>query len=71
MINEHNATGANWMAGHNRFSDWSPDEVKSILGYVAEESLNAGVETQWFDESVINESGINWIELGAVTPVKD
>ena len=59
------------MAGHNRFSDWSPDEVKSILGYVADASLNAGVETQWFDESVINDSGINLIELGAVTPVKD
>ena len=28
-------------------------------------------ETKWFDESVIDDFGINWVEKGAVTPVKN
>lgn len=37
FINEHNASGANWVAGHNQFSDWSHSEYKAILGYVSDE----------------------------------
>jgi hypothetical protein len=69
-INEHNASGASWVAGHNQFSDWSPDEFKSILGYVEDERMQDDAETKWFDESVIDDSGVNWVEKGAVTPVK-
>merc|ERR1711957_656227 len=29
FINEHNASGANWVAGHNQFSDWSFAESKA------------------------------------------
>ena len=31
-IEEHNATGANWVAAHNKFSDWTDAEYKAILG---------------------------------------
>ena len=34
FIKEHNASGANYTAGHNQFSFWSRAEYKSILGYV-------------------------------------
>lgn len=34
--------------------------------------MNALGETQWFDESTINsDDGVNWVEKGAVTPVKN
>lgn len=34
--------------------------------------MNALGETQWFDESTINsDDSVNWVEKGAVTPVKD
>jgi C1A family cysteine protease len=72
FINEHNASGASWVAGHNQFSDWTPAELKSIHGYIDDERLDSEAETQWFDESVLNaDEGVNWVEKGAVTPVKD
>ena len=33
LINEHNATKANFTLGHNQFSDWTDEEYKAILGY--------------------------------------
>lgn len=71
FINEHNASGASWVAGHNQFSDWAPVEFKSILGYVEDERMEDDAETKWFDESVIDDFGVNWVEKGAVTPVKN
>merc|ERR1712051_469093 len=66
-INEHNASGANWEAGHNQFSDWSAAEYKSILGYVDDESLVKEVTV--FEET--NADSVDWVTAGAVTPVKD
>ena len=68
-IKEHNASGANWTAGHNKFSDWTAVEKKQILGYVRDEVQIAQAETVEFVEA--NGNGVNWIEAGAVTPVKD
>merc|ERR1711957_765307 len=66
FINEHNASGANWVAGHNQFSDWSFAEYKAMLGYTG--TRDAVKEATIFEES--NATEVNWITGGAVTPVK-
>jgi len=69
FIQEHNASnGATYTAGHNQFSDWSEAEYKSMLGYVKDTKSVKNVTL--LDESN-NADGINWVELGAVTGVKD
>lgn len=66
-IQEHNTTDSNFKVGHNQFSDWSPVEKKSILGYVKDENFNA--ETKTFEPT--DEQEVNWVTNGAVTAVKD
>jgi len=67
-ITEHNAEGHNYTLGHNQFSDWSRTEYTSILGYKHQPELYHNVTI--FDESA-NDMPVNWVEAGAVTPVKD
>jgi cathepsin L len=69
-IEEHNLTGASWTAGHNQFSDWSRAEYKAMLGYSGRAQGAPRREATVFDESV-NASSVNWVDAGAVTPVKD
>jgi len=68
FIQEHNNANAHtYTAGHNQFSDWTYAEYKNILGYRRESFENrVGVKmgTEFADS-------INWVEAGAVTPVKD
>ena len=66
-INDHNASGASWEAGHNQFSDWSHTEYKAILGFVDDDSV--AKEVTVFAET--NEDSVDWVTSGAVTPVKD
>ena len=66
-IEEHNASGASWTAGHNQFSDWSHAEYKAILGFVEDDSL--AKEVTVFAET--NADSVDWVTKGAVTPVKD
>jgi len=55
--------------GHNQFSTWGDEEYKGLLGYKIEFSqyhdLNIG---EWTDSGA---SSVNWVEKGAVTPVKN
>lgn len=67
-IAEHNATESSFTLGHNQFSDWHAAEYKAILGYVRGESNERKIKV--FDESA-NASSVNWVDAGAVTPVKD
>ncbi len=69
FIQEHNQTNASYTVGHNQFSDWSAAEYKNILGYKRDE-LKVSPTPVKYDTSR-NASSVNWVEAGAVTPVKD
>jgi len=70
FIEEHNASNANWTAGHNRFSDWTEEEYRAILGRDQDpDRSDDEALTKIFEPT--NATGVNWIELGGVTPVKD
>ena len=58
--------------GHNKFSDWTEDEIAHIMGLQASavdiERMRhryASFETDFVDKN------INWVERGAVTQVRD
>ena len=68
FIEEHNAEGHSYTLGHNQFSDWSRVEYKAMLGYRAEPNMHRNYTI--FDESS-NSMTVDWIQAGAVTPVKD
>ena len=67
-IEEHNASGANWVAGHNQFSDWHRSEYKQMLGLKRDETVERSYT--WFNETN-GDDYIDWRSLGAVTAVKD
>merc|ERR1711934_27945 len=69
FIQEHNETNASYSVGHNQFSDWTAAEYKSILGYKRDE-LRTPKTPKQFDTSR-NASSVNWVDAGAVTPVKN
>lgn len=67
--------------GHNKFSDWYPEEYQALLTYKSVRSnkkqagsLAAGqlkdVQPRVLAEAIPNKS-VNWIDKGAVNPVKD
>jgi len=68
FIKEHNATDSTYTVGHNQFSDWSHVEYKIMLGRVSDRSENKTIRTL---DASLNEDEINWVDRGAVTPVKD
>jgi len=70
FIQEHNASNSTHVAGHNQFSDWHRAEYVSMLGYKADATVPVKKNLHIFDESA-NDSYINWVDAGAVTPVKD
>ena len=68
FIKEQNASNGSYTAGHNQFSDWHFAEYKAMLGYVRGESdVRAPVARNTTNVA----SSVNWVEAGAVTPVKD
>jgi len=69
FIEEHNATGASFTLGHNQFSDWTHAEYKQLLGYQGHTNYGESKTPTVFEE--VSSNGINWVDNGAVTPVKD
>ena len=68
FVQKHNASNASYTAGHNQFSDWSFAEYKAIMGYRRAEGSRKAPTTLY---TTANASSVNWVEAGAVTPVKD
>jgi C1A family cysteine protease len=68
-IQESNAIESNFTLGHNKFSDYTNDEYKKMLGYKAVATTESAAVVS---NSVPSFStGVNWVTGGAVTPVKD
>jgi C1A family cysteine protease len=61
-----NLEQSSYRVGVNKFADWTQMEYESILGYKAYEAKNVVT----LDTTATVDS-INWVTLGAVTPVKD
>lgn len=65
FINEHNASGANFTVGHNKFSDWTEAEFNGLMGY--RPSSEVRLESDDFVDAKVNlPASVNWIDAGAV-----
>jgi hypothetical protein len=68
-IRTHNADTTNTSTlAHNHLSDWTREEYKVLLGYKPE------LRTRAYDPVAYeptNSTGINWVDKGAVTAVKN
>ena len=67
-IEEINASETSFTLAHNKFSDWSKDEYKQLLGVKPEMDLPKNYT--YLDESNADEY-VDWKAKGAVTSVKD
>ncbi len=68
-INEINARQGNtYVAGHNKFSTWTKDEFKKMLG--KKEAVYNETKVVELDTSVMA-AEVDWREKGAVNPVQD
>jgi len=69
-IQESNATESNFRLGHNKFSDYTHDEYKKMLGYKPVPTTDEVAD--YVSNAVPSfATGVNWVTAGAVTPVKD
>lgn len=67
---QHNsANGNTYVLGVNKFTDYTPEEYRRLLGYKKSAASLALQETYLTD--VTAPESIDWREKGAVTPVKD
>ena len=67
-IKAHNADeNKTFTLGHNYMSDWTHEEYKVLLGYRPQE----GREYNPVPYVKSDATSVNWVEKGAVTPVKD
>jgi KDEL-tailed cysteine endopeptidase len=69
ITNFNQQPGQTHTVGHNKFSTWSSAEMKRMMGYVADDE-NTEFRYKMFSEHS-NATEVNWVEAGAVTPVKD
>ena len=64
---EHKAKGASSEVALNHFADWTREEYRKLLGYRGKQ-MNAKTDEVFPD---LTDSTINWVEQGAVSPVKN
>jgi cathepsin F len=68
-IEHFNSVQTDSVHGHNKFSDYTPYEMKKLLGGKLDTETAVANETVGATPSWA--TGVNWINAGAVTPVKD
>jgi C1A family cysteine protease len=68
-INEINASQSSFQLGHNHLSTMTDFEKKRMLGYKRPENLEHENVTELAIENLSD--SVNWIEKGAVNPVKN
>jgi len=70
LINAHNNGSSGWTMGVNQFADLSPVEFKAYLGLKPRDNSHIrSMNVAEFTNTPTND--IDWVEKGAVTPVKD
>ena len=67
LIEEHNSTNATFTLGHNLFSDMTEQEKARYRGRLSTE----GVQKNYTVLPEANADSVNWIDAGAVNPIKD
>ena len=71
-IRQHSSRPANFTLGHNKFSDWTPEEMQRLLGEKEfAGSSNAYCQPPPSSNNVEVPASVNWVEAGKTTPVKD
>ena len=66
LIKAHNATDSKFKLGHNKFSDYTDYERKSMLGYNRSNNQRNPVALEGSYPA-----SVDWRSKGAVTPVKN
>ena len=60
------AKESNFTVSHNQFSDWTDEEYQNLMN--VRHAGNEG-EVKTFDETT--KETVNWVDAGAVNPVRD
>ena len=66
-LKQINAENQNFTVGHNKFSDWTTDEYKQLLGLI---DPDLTTDVFYFEDEANVPDSVNWTN-DAVTPVKD
>ena len=72
LIVAHNSRPSNFTLGHNKFSDWTEEEMGRMLGEkeFAESSNAYCLPPPTMTNFTVPDS-VNWVEAGMTTPIKD
>ena len=72
LIKAHNSRPSNFKLGHNKFTDWSNDEMQVMLGEKESPESNAYCKPPP-EITPTNDvpKEVNWVEAGMTTPIKD
>ena len=67
-IEEFNARETGSTMGHNEFSDWTDEEYEKLMGFLNLDPIKGG---EYAEFEPTNETEVDWVAKGAVTPVKN